>query len=220
MTEDRSSIIILFLFLSANHIPVTWHWVKSLIHYFACISGDHSSSLGCFGSEWSLLGHWHLWESSPQICWGSGLWRQIITSELFGTILSLSCDRNALERGAVSSEKLFQIIMYWGDALDGLDENFIPAKSSYFLQERNLCFYWPEEVVSAWACRLFWDIKVQDFKLFLSLSFWNPCSLHCLWVLAEVDTYPGSCASIFYSFISEYMGSLGSHVCSETGKIE
>lgn len=46
MTEDRSSIIILFLFLSANHIHVIWHWVKSLIHFFCT----------CFWSPFLFLG--------------------------------------------------------------------------------------------------------------------------------------------------------------------
>lgn len=77
---------------------------------------------------------------------------------------------------------------------------YLGLQKLVFLKERNLCFDWPEGVISAWACRLWWDIKVQDFRLFLSLSVWNCCSQHFLWVVAEVDintteTHPAPCAS-------------------------
>lgn len=141
MTEDRNSVIILFLFLSANHIHMTWHWVKSLIHFFCTSFWSPFLFLGVFWLRvifHSLApGHWHLWESSPQIYWGSGLWRQIITPQLSGTSLSLRCERNALERGTVSNKNH---VLRWCFRWAWWDFYTWVYKSSYFLKKEIYAF--------------------------------------------------------------------------------
>lgn len=135
MTGDRSSIIILFLFLSENHIHVIWHWVESLINFFCTSFWSPFLFLGVFWLRVIFVGSLASLEVTMKNL--LGLWRQIITSEFFGTILSLSCQRNSLERWTVFSEKLFQIrIIYWGDVLDGLDDFYTwVCKSSSFLKK-------------------------------------------------------------------------------------
>lgn len=99
---------------------------------------------------------------------------------------------------------------------------YLGLQKLIFLKEINICFYWPEEVISAWVCRLCWDIKVRDFRLF-SLSFslgplYTALSVSCSWS-RYISRFLCTRALSFIPFISEYMGSLGLHICSETGKI-
>lgn len=121
---------------------------------------------------------------------------------VLNSFISQSCEMNILERWAVFSEKLFKIwIIYLGNAFGGLDEIFIlrTAWNLYFLKTVHSGI-WPEEPVSAWVYRpwCWWCLKGPDFRLFLYLSGWDHCIQHFLWVVAEADTYSGSCALGFW----------------------